>query len=83
MVAVDGSKSAKAAFYTALFMMDPVRDALFIIGVTEKISNYYPHAYIAEKVDSMIQEQAKQETRAILSSYRRLCHAKGVSQPHF
>lgn len=77
MVAVDGSRFSKAAFYTALFTLNPERDHLFIIAVAEKITTSH-HGYITENLDQMMEEEEKQEKRSVLSLFRKLCEAKGV-----
>jgi len=74
MVAIDGSQNAKDAFETALMMMNPKEDELFIITVAERFAlDIGPLKGINHKVE--------QTQRGFLSSYNAKAKERGF-KPH-
>jgi len=69
MVGIDGSEIAKASFYTALYMMNPERDFLFMIHVV--------HRTHMETI-KMNQEHFREEGRELINQYGHLANTQKV-----
>lgn len=79
MVAIDDSNYSRAAFYTAVYMMNKETDHIFLICIVERLKTTYPVGYIPPSVQNMIEAQTKNAVRSCLLSYAKLCRMMKVS----
>jgi nucleotide-binding universal stress UspA family protein len=79
MVAVDLSENARNAFYAALSLMQKSTDMLYIIHVVEPVHPYVGITFTDLSLYEILQEQSKAAGRAILTTFRLLCHAQKIN----
>jgi len=82
LVAVDASKNAKAAFYTALNTMNKQQDHLFVVSIVKDIEPVYALSFgedVAAGPMYAIQKKLKHETECLLRYYGNLCKQNGVA----
>jgi len=86
MVAVDSSNFAKAAFFSAVSIMDKTSDHLFIITVVNDYSSWYRYGFGTSMEDMApfieAKDLAKNEGKKILRTYEALCRTHNVVNYH-